>query len=171
MASRRAWLASEADLRSVASMRVLVSVSADSGALQSGQRLLKPGLSGLSSNSSEQMAQVLMGNGIALPMIREGAPLDVEPRRIGPVSIRVREFGIRLPLLCRFEVRGLEVARRDAGLRQVLKESDVVKTTLTTTNMGSVLRSQQDTCLTGWGWREVLVSGGWVVQIRIGPCR
>lgn len=35
-----------------------------SGSLQAGQRLAKPGLSGRSSNSSEQMAQILTGNGI-----------------------------------------------------------------------------------------------------------
>src|SRR5262249_33940885 len=35
--------------------------------LQSGQRLAKPGLPGLSSNSSPQLTQTLMGNFIAAP--------------------------------------------------------------------------------------------------------
>ena len=34
-----------------------------------GQRLAKPGLSGLSSNSSLQMAQILTGKGISTPMM------------------------------------------------------------------------------------------------------
>jgi hypothetical protein len=51
MAWRRASLASEAFLRSSASMRDLpVEAEADSSALQSGQRLAKPGLLGFSSN-------------------------------------------------------------------------------------------------------------------------
>jgi hypothetical protein len=41
--------------------------SSFSGALHSGQRLAKPGLSGFNSNSSEQMVQTLMGNGIETP--------------------------------------------------------------------------------------------------------
>jgi hypothetical protein len=45
-------------------MRCFVTGSDDSGALHSGQRLAKPGLSGLSSNSSEQMAQTLTGKAI-----------------------------------------------------------------------------------------------------------
>ena len=61
---RRASLASARLRRSSASMEVLVSWAVDSGALHSGQRLAKPGLSGLSSNSSEQTAQVLMGKGM-----------------------------------------------------------------------------------------------------------
>src|ERR1700722_10866070 len=69
MAWRRAALASVWFLRSSASMRCLVTGSVDSSALHSGQRLAKPGLSGFSSNSSEQMAQTLIGNGI-LSMIK-----------------------------------------------------------------------------------------------------
>jgi hypothetical protein len=46
-------------------------VLADSAALDSsvhwGQRLAKPGLSGFSSNSSLQMAQILMGKGMSAP--------------------------------------------------------------------------------------------------------
>ena len=38
-----------------------------SGALHSGQRLAKPGLSGFSSNSSEQIAQTLIGKAISTP--------------------------------------------------------------------------------------------------------
>jgi hypothetical protein len=40
--------------------------SVTSGSLQAGQRLAKPGLSGFSSNSSEQITQILIGNGIPL---------------------------------------------------------------------------------------------------------
>jgi hypothetical protein len=64
MACRLAAFASLSPLRSSASMRRLVIGSTDSSALHSGQRLAKPGLSGFSSNSSEQMAQTLMGKGI-----------------------------------------------------------------------------------------------------------
>ena len=65
MALRRASLASLSALRSSASMRCLgLELSVASAAVHSGQRLAKPGLSGLSSNSSEQTAQVLMGNGM-----------------------------------------------------------------------------------------------------------
>gem|GEM_PF-2105934 len=38
----------------------------ESGSLHAGQRLAKPGLPGLSSNSSPQTVQTLMGNGIAV---------------------------------------------------------------------------------------------------------
>lgn len=62
MASRRAALAS----RSTVPMPGLAVESSKSGALQVGQRLAKPGLSGLSSNSSEQMTQVLMGKAITV---------------------------------------------------------------------------------------------------------
>ena len=61
MAARRASLASLESL-SVGSMWRLARGSAVSSlVLQSRQRLAKPGLSGLSSNSSPQTAQVLMG--------------------------------------------------------------------------------------------------------------
>ena len=50
-------------------MRPLAVEPVDSGLLDSsvhwGQRLAKPGLSGLSSNSSLQMAQILMGKDIS----------------------------------------------------------------------------------------------------------
>jgi hypothetical protein len=68
MAWRRASFASLVVLRSSADMRLLVAESiAESlaSSLHCGQRLAKPGLSGLSSNSSLQMAQVLMGKGIS----------------------------------------------------------------------------------------------------------
>jgi hypothetical protein len=64
MACLLAAFASLSFLRSSASMRRLVTGSVDSSALHSGQRLAKPGLSGFSSNSSEQMAQTLIGKGI-----------------------------------------------------------------------------------------------------------
>lgn len=68
MACLRAALASLAFLRSSASMRCLVVGSlVDSGVLHSGQRLANPGLSGFSSNSSEQTAHILMGKGIQTP--------------------------------------------------------------------------------------------------------
>jgi hypothetical protein len=67
MACLRASFASFAVLRSSASMRRLVAGSddggeSDSGLLHWGQRFAKPGLSGFSSNSSEQTAQTLIGN-------------------------------------------------------------------------------------------------------------
>jgi hypothetical protein len=74
MAWRRASLASLAVLRSSALMRPWVALPVDSEALDSssvhwGQRLAKPGLSGLSSNSSLQMAQILIGKGISTPLV------------------------------------------------------------------------------------------------------
>src|SRR5260370_35559919 len=73
MAWRRASFASLAALRSSAVMRPLVAGAVDSGVVDSsvhwGQRLAKPGLSGLSSNSSLQMAQSLTGKGISTPMM------------------------------------------------------------------------------------------------------
>ncbi len=62
-----------AALRSSADMRPLVVEPVDSGLLDSsvhwGQRLAKPGLSGFNSNSSLQMAQILIGKGISTPTI------------------------------------------------------------------------------------------------------
>src|SRR3954451_20740665 len=78
MAWRRASLASLAFLRSTASIRPLVAGSAVSVSLHAGQRLAKPGLSGLSSNSSEQTAQTLIGNGILLLMITQGSNASLE---------------------------------------------------------------------------------------------
>ena len=66
MACRRASFASLAVLRSSASMRCCAVGTVGSGALHSGQRLAKPGLSGFSSNSSEQTVQILMGKAIPL---------------------------------------------------------------------------------------------------------
>jgi len=65
MAARRASFASVWLLRSKVSSGLLMVGWTASGSLQDGQRLAKPGLSGFSSNSSEQMAQVLTGKGIA----------------------------------------------------------------------------------------------------------
>jgi hypothetical protein len=64
MACLLAAFASLSFLRSSASIGRLVTGSIDSSVLHSGQRLAKPGLSGFSSNSSEQMAQTLIGKGI-----------------------------------------------------------------------------------------------------------
>jgi hypothetical protein len=66
MACLRASFASFKVLRSSASPPRFVTGSAASGALQAGQRLAKPGLSGLSSNSSEQTAQTRIGNAMQL---------------------------------------------------------------------------------------------------------
>ena len=67
MACRRASFASARLFRSSASMRLFAAVvPAASSTLHSGQRLAKPGLSGLSSNSSEHTAHILIGSGIAL---------------------------------------------------------------------------------------------------------
>ena len=59
MASRRAWLPSRV---------VLVSIGVDSasGSLHWGQRLAKPGLPGFNSNSSLQIAQILIGKAMQL---------------------------------------------------------------------------------------------------------
>ena len=56
MASRRAAFAPLSDFSGSADFW-----SADSSSLQSGQRLANPGLPGLSSNSSPQTTQVLIG--------------------------------------------------------------------------------------------------------------
>jgi len=66
MACLRASFASFCVLRSSASMPRLVVEAAGSGSLQARQRLAKPGLSGFSSNSSEQTAQTRIGNAIQL---------------------------------------------------------------------------------------------------------
>src|SRR6202011_5242891 len=71
MARRRASLASLAVLRSSASTGRLVAGAADSSALQAGHRLAKPGLSGFSSNSSEQTAQTRRGNAIPTIFYKE----------------------------------------------------------------------------------------------------
>ena len=64
MAWRRASFTSLVDLRSSRSALDFVLGAASSGSLHAGQRLAKPGLSGLSSNSSEQTAQTRIGNAI-----------------------------------------------------------------------------------------------------------
>ena len=70
MAWRRASLASAAVLRSSASMARLDAGAALSGSLHAGQRLAKPGLSGFSSNGSEQTTQTLIGKAIRLPVTK-----------------------------------------------------------------------------------------------------
>ena len=67
MARLRASFASVTLLRSSASISRFVMGSAGSGSLHAGQRLAKPGLSGVSSNSSEQTVQILIGNAIQVP--------------------------------------------------------------------------------------------------------
>ncbi len=64
MAFRLASFASLSLLRSSASLVRFATGSEASGALHSGQRLLKPGLSGFSSNSSEHTTQILIGKGM-----------------------------------------------------------------------------------------------------------
>ena len=64
MAPRRASLSSLFPLRASESVGRFPPM--DSGSLHAGQRLAKPGLSGLSSNSSEQTTQTLMGKDIHL---------------------------------------------------------------------------------------------------------
>ncbi len=66
MAARRAALAS----RSLANPASDLVADSLSGSLHDGQRLANPGLSGFSSNSSPQRAQVRIGNDILIPMIR-----------------------------------------------------------------------------------------------------
>lgn len=61
MAERRASLASAFDLRSSALSFCLPVAASWASTVQSRQRLAKPGLSGRSSKSSPQTAQVLMG--------------------------------------------------------------------------------------------------------------
>ncbi len=62
MAFRRSSFASFSDLRSSALIPGFFFESALSSSLHAGQRLANPGLPGFSSNSSEQMAQTLIGN-------------------------------------------------------------------------------------------------------------
>src|SRR3984957_3062020 len=85
MACLLAAFASLSFLRSSASMRCLETGSVNSSALHSGQRLAKPGLSGFNSNSSEQMAQTLIGKGI-ISMIK-------------PTSWGVYGFALSLPMV------------------------------------------------------------------------
>jgi hypothetical protein len=82
MACLLAAFASVSFLRSSASMWRLETGSVDSSVLHSGQRLAKPGLSGFSSNSSEQMAQTLIGKGI-ISMIKRTS-WGVYRLRLGP---------------------------------------------------------------------------------------
>lgn len=58
----------------------LAELALASGSLHAGQRLAKPGLPGLSSNSSEQITQTFIGNAIEIFFLS----------RFYPVSIRVR---------------------------------------------------------------------------------
>lgn len=70
MAARRAALASA--LLSKVLIFLSEACSVASGAEHSGQRLAKPGLSGLSSNSSEQTAQVRRGKAMVGLVYRLG---------------------------------------------------------------------------------------------------
>src|SRR5215469_9290193 len=70
-------------LRSSASIGSSCVLSLASGALHSGQRLAKPGLSGFNSNSSPQTMQVLIGNGIQTPC--KNGPSTVRSDRESPV--------------------------------------------------------------------------------------
>jgi hypothetical protein len=90
MACLLAAFASLSFLRSSASMWRLVTGSVDSSVLHSGQRLAKPGLSGFSSNSSEQMAQTLIGKGI-ISMIKPTS-WGVYRLRPGPPAGRLRSL-------------------------------------------------------------------------------
>jgi hypothetical protein len=71
MALLRASLACWVVLRSSASMERFVVGAAPSSALQAGHRLAKPGLSGFSSNSSEQTAHTRRGKAIPTIFYRE----------------------------------------------------------------------------------------------------
>ena len=66
MACLRASLASVWILRSSAVVVCFFVEAAASGSLHEGQRLAKPGLSGFSSNSSEQRAQIRRGKAIPI---------------------------------------------------------------------------------------------------------
>ncbi len=66
MAFLLASFASARALRSSASIFCFAADPAVSDSLHAGQRLAKPGLSGFSSNSSEQTAQTRIGNAILL---------------------------------------------------------------------------------------------------------
>ena len=70
MAPLRASFASFNVLRSSASTLRLAAGESASSALQVGQRLAKPGLSGLSSNSSEQTAQIRTGKAIPVHILQ-----------------------------------------------------------------------------------------------------
>jgi hypothetical protein len=74
MARLRASSASFVVLRSSASMLRLAEGETAFSTLQAGQRLAKPGLSGLSSNSSEQTAQIRRGKAIPLTFYKECEP-------------------------------------------------------------------------------------------------
>jgi len=86
MARLRASFASFNVLRSSASMLRLAAGESAPSALQAGQRLAKPGLSGLSSNSSEQTAHIRTGKAIRLTFYKErelrgGGGFQVRRRR------------------------------------------------------------------------------------------
>src|SRR5258707_14209943 len=69
-------------------MPVLVTASACSGSLHAGQRFAKPGLSGFSSNSSEQTAHTLIGNAISAQrrkFVRPARKLTGEGARLSTI--------------------------------------------------------------------------------------
>jgi hypothetical protein len=72
MACLRAAFTSLSLLRCTASLLRFAAGSTSSGTLHSGQRLAKPGLSGLSSNSFAQIMQTLIGKAIASLSHRNG---------------------------------------------------------------------------------------------------
>jgi len=78
MARRRAALASGSFWKPAAESRPLLS---SSGSLQEGQRLAKPGLSGLSSNSSPQIAQVRIGKDMAGSIVKPRGTSEGLPAR------------------------------------------------------------------------------------------
>ncbi len=88
MAARRA---SSRARFSAASMVPPDEDSEASGALHSGQRLAKPGLSGLSSNSSSQTAQILIGNGMQnhFTTLKDKGVLTPDVRFVGCGTLRV----------------------------------------------------------------------------------
>src|SRR5258708_33376488 len=88
-------------------MRVRPSSDA-SGSLQVGQRFAKPGLSGLSSNSSQQTTQTLIGNAISvLRLLQDGCafPAALKCGRAVPSPLEISGGGLdqflsaRVPLL------------------------------------------------------------------------
>jgi len=80
MVRRLASFISLSALRATASKWSFSAGSVDSGSLHEGQRLAKPGLSGLSSNSSEQMTQVLIGKAIHNNDNADDFPLPISLR-------------------------------------------------------------------------------------------
>jgi hypothetical protein len=84
-----AWRRASSRARfSAASMVEAELASEASGALHSGQRLANPGLSGLSSNSSSQTAQILIGKGIPTHFTTGYGPPPVFGQSIHSMGVR-----------------------------------------------------------------------------------